>query len=72
MAVSAKYWRQYEHAHTICWLGKDLSWNRSNPYFWCICFIPTFFIAMDFIWVSFRTKVGRIIVFLSKLPLPLT
>eukprot|EP01038_Epipyxis_sp_PR26KG_P016153 gene16153-21956_t len=49
-------WRQYEHAHTLCWLGKDLSWNQLNPYFWIICLIPTVTIAMDFIWTTHRTK----------------
>lgn len=51
-----KYWRQYEHAHTFCWLGKDLSWNTYNPYTWVLCLIPTVLIAVDFIWVTFRTK----------------
>lgn len=51
-----KYWRQYEHAHTLCWLGKDLSWNQYNPYFWAICTLPTLVIAADFMWVTFRTK----------------
>jgi hypothetical protein len=27
-------WRQYEHAHTLCWLGKDFSWNDGNIYTW--------------------------------------
>lgn len=51
-----KYWRQYEHAHTLCWLGKDLSWNQLNPYTWVLCLIPTVLIAADFIYVTFRTK----------------
>lgn len=51
-----KYWRQYEHAHTLCWLGKDLSWNQYNPYTWVICFIPTFFLSLDFIYTTFKTK----------------
>eukprot|EP01034_Spumella_vulgaris_P021726 gene21726-27779_t len=49
-------WRQYEHVHTLCWLGKDLSWNELNPYFWVICLVPTVTIAADFIWTTFKTK----------------
>jgi hypothetical protein len=51
-----KTWRQYEHLHTLCWLGKDLSWNRLNPYTWVLCFVPTVLIAMDFIWTTYHTK----------------
>lgn len=49
-------WRQYEHLHTLCWLGKDLSWNRLNKISWPICFLPTVLIAFDFIWTTFNTK----------------
>ena len=52
-------WRQYEHMHTLCWLGKDLGWNRLNPYLWIVCLVPTVTIAADFIWTTFKTKVGR-------------
>ena len=44
--------------HTLCWLGKDLSWNQLNPYTWVICLIPTVGIAIDFIWTTFNTKVS--------------
>ena len=50
-------WRQYEHAHTLCWLGKDLSWNQDNFYTWVLCLIPTLLIAADFIYLSHKTKV---------------
>jgi len=49
-------WRQYEHAHTLCWLGKDLSWDQLNPYTWILCLIPTVSIAADFIWTCYHTK----------------
>lgn len=57
MTISLQKWREYEHAHTLCWLGKDLSWNRLSPVPWIICLIPTLVIAADFIFVTFRTKV---------------
>lgn len=41
--------RQYEHFHTLCWLGKDLCWNTNNKYLWFIFVIPTFVISGDFI-----------------------
>lgn len=47
-------WRQYEHAHTLFWLGKDLSWNRLEPISWVFFSIPTILIAFDFIWVTWR------------------
>lgn len=50
-------WRQYEHAHTLCWLGKDLSWNQHWPIPWVLCLIPTILIALDFIYVTWSTKV---------------
>mmetsp|Transcript_12435 Transcript_12435/g.27292 ORF Transcript_12435/g.27292 Transcript_12435/m.27292 type:complete len:227 (-) Transcript_12435:655-1335(-) len=49
-------WREYEHAHMLCWLGKDLAWNIENPVLWIMCLIPTFFIGLDFIWVTAKTK----------------
>eukprot|EP01040_Poterioochromonas_malhamensis_P012557 gene12557-13746_t len=49
-------WREYEHAHTLCWLGKDLSWNQLCQPPWIICLIPTVLIAADFIWCTFKTK----------------
>jgi hypothetical protein len=50
------HWREYEHAHTLCWLGKDLSWDTGNIYFWPICLVPTIVIAADFIWITFKTR----------------
>jgi len=47
-------WRQYEHAHTLFWLGKDLSWNRLEPVPWILFSIPTILIAVDFIWVTWN------------------
>jgi len=47
-----KTWRQYEHFHTLCWLGKDLSWDQNNPYTYVVFMIPTVLIAADFIHMS--------------------
>jgi hypothetical protein len=49
-------WRQYENAHTLCWLGKDLSWNRQSAAPWIICLIPTVLIAADFIFITSHPK----------------
>lgn len=49
-------WRQYEHMHTLCWLGKDLSWDQDYVPTWIMCLIPTFLIAADFIYVTWSTK----------------
>ncbi len=54
----AQNWRQYEHAHTLCWLGKDLSWNQRVQSSWVLCLVPTILIAVDFIWVTWNTKVS--------------
>mmetsp|Transcript_13325 Transcript_13325/g.18272 ORF Transcript_13325/g.18272 Transcript_13325/m.18272 type:complete len:397 (+) Transcript_13325:31-1221(+) len=51
-----KNWRQYEHAHTLCWLGKDLSWNQACQPTWVLCLVPTILIAADFIYVTWNTK----------------
>mmetsp|Transcript_13638 Transcript_13638/g.22756 ORF Transcript_13638/g.22756 Transcript_13638/m.22756 type:complete len:232 (+) Transcript_13638:494-1189(+) len=49
-------WREYEHAHMLCWLGKDLAWDTTTQSLWIICLIPTFLIAFDFIWVTWQSK----------------
>eukprot|EP01039_Chlorochromonas_danica_P007052 gene7052-7798_t len=49
-------WRQYEHLHTLLWLGKDLSWIQLNRYTWAICLVPTFLIGIDFIITTARRK----------------
>ncbi len=49
-------WRQYEHAHTLFWLGKDWSWNQLNPYTWFFFLVPTVLIAADFIYVTWKSK----------------
>lgn len=41
--------RQYEHFHTFCWLGKDLCWNTNFQLLWAIFVFPTIFISGDFI-----------------------
>lgn len=51
-----RYWRQYENAHTLCWLGKDLSWNRLSAAPWVLCLVPTILIAVDFIFVTGNPK----------------
>lgn len=49
-------WRQYEHSHTLFWLGKDWSWNQLNPYSWIFFLIPTVLIAADFIITTWKSK----------------
>eukprot|EP01033_Poteriospumella_lacustris_P014852 gene14852-10620_t len=51
-----RHWRQYENAHTLCWLGKDLSWNRLAPVPWVLCLVPTLLIAADFVFVTGHPK----------------
>jgi hypothetical protein len=40
----------------LFWLGKDFAWNTQNQVMWVACLIPTFLIALDFIWVTARTR----------------
>lgn len=58
-------WRQYEHAHTLFWLGKDWSWNSLDPYSWPIFLIPTVLIAVDFIYVTWNKKVAGIVCYVD-------
>jgi hypothetical protein len=44
--------RQYEHFHMLCWIGKDLCWNADIKVLWFIFVLPTFFISADFIYLS--------------------
>jgi hypothetical protein len=53
-------WREYEHLHTLLWLSKDLSWNQGSPIPWVIFMVPTLLIAVDFIWMTWSTKVSCI------------
>lgn len=46
--------RQYEHFHTFCWLGKDLCWNTNFQLLWGIFVLPTFFISGDFIFLTWN------------------
>lgn len=52
-----KSWRQYEHAHIFFWCGKDWSWNYGIPYTWVFFVIPTFLLAVDFIYCTHKTQV---------------
>jgi hypothetical protein len=49
-------WREYEHAHTFCWCGKDLMWNLDFMPMWLVFFALTLFIGADFVWVTFKSK----------------
>jgi hypothetical protein len=51
-------WRQYEHIHTLFWLGKDFAWNLNNKIMWIVFLIPTFFIAIDYMYKTWATKVN--------------
>jgi hypothetical protein len=44
--------RQYEHFHMLCWLGKDLCWNADIQVLWALFVLPTFFISADFIYLT--------------------
>jgi hypothetical protein len=48
-------WRQYDHLHSICWLGKDISWSRMNKPGWVIFVIPTISISTDMLITTFRS-----------------
>lgn len=48
--------RQYEHFHMFCWLGKDLCWNANIQVLWCAFVLPTFFISADFIYLSAKNS----------------
>lgn len=49
-------WRQYEHFHTLCWLGKDIAWNHFSFIPWLIFAVPTIYISLDFVWMASRNK----------------
>jgi len=51
-----KTWREYEHIHMFCWLGKDLSWTIGNPYLWIVFFSFTVGFSIDYIYTTYRTK----------------
>jgi hypothetical protein len=53
-----KDWREYEHIHTLAWLGKDYAWVRILPPLWVLCLVPTILIAIDFIWTTWKAKVA--------------
>lgn len=48
--------RQYEHFHMFCWLGKDLCWNADIQELWILFVLPTFFISADFIYLASKNK----------------
>ena len=45
--------KQYEYLHTLCWIGKDLCWNRLWPAPWIFFFFFTFGVAIDFVFLSY-------------------
>ena len=51
-----KNWREYENAHIMFWIGKDLAWNMALKEMWVCFFVPAFLIALDFTWVSMNSK----------------
>lgn len=61
-----KNWREYEHAHTLCWCGKDLMWNLDFMPLWVVFFFCTMTIGADFVWVTWKSKVLSIIVVMCK------
>jgi hypothetical protein len=52
-----KTFKQYEHFHMFCWLGKDLCWNGNVKVLWFLFVLPTFIISGDFIVLSIRNPV---------------
>lgn len=58
IALNCKDWREYEHIHTLAWLGKDYAWVHVLPSLWVLCLVPTILIAIDFIWTTWKTKVA--------------
>lgn len=61
---AAQNWREYEHAHTLCWCGKDLMWNLDFMPMWLVFFFFTLFIGADFVWVTWKSKVSKLQYFL--------
>jgi hypothetical protein len=57
LPLTPQNWREYEHLHTLLWLCKDLSWDLASPLSWVVFIIPTFLIALDFIWMTWSTHV---------------
>jgi hypothetical protein len=55
-------WRQYEYIHMMCWLCKDLCWNRGTwmetdsawPTIWYFALVPTILIGFDFMYETWR------------------
>ena len=52
-----KTWRQYENIHVLFWLGKDYGWAALSPVLWIGFSIPTVLIAIDFCYITGKTKV---------------
>ena len=55
--LSLQNWREYEHVHTLLWLCKDLCWNQDQPIPWVIFIIPTLLVGLDFVYITWNTKV---------------
>lgn len=51
-----KNWREYENVHILFWVGKDCAWNLGILPMWIAFFVPTFMVALDFSYLSLRSK----------------
>jgi hypothetical protein len=49
-------WRRYEFAHMFFWLLKDYCWCSQDKLMWLAGAIPTLFVSIDFIIVTFQNK----------------
>ena len=56
-------WRQYEYIHMFFWLGIDYTWesvlagHRWMIYVWILFSVPTVLGSLDFIFVTYKSKV---------------
>jgi hypothetical protein len=49
-------WEEYENIHTLFWLAKDTAWNWWIPSMLLIFLVPTFLLALDFVWVTLWSR----------------
>jgi hypothetical protein len=49
-------WQEYENVHVLFWLAKDTSWNWEIGPLVVVFFVPTFFLACDFVWITLFQK----------------
>jgi hypothetical protein len=51
-------WGEYENIHVLFWLLKDTGWALWIPSMVVVFFVPTFLLAIDFVWLTMHVKHG--------------